>query len=63
MKIEDVKIGGLYRAKVSGLIVTVKVKEKLPSRKGRVQRFLAINTRTMREITVTAARLRRECAF
>lgn len=63
MKLEEVQIGKLYRCKVSGQITTVKLMRELPKRRGRVQRFIALNTRTQREISVTAARLRCECSF
>lgn len=59
MRQVDVRIGGRYRAMVSGRLVSVRVLEK--SHNGGIRRkYRAINEYTSREIYVSAARLRGE---
>ena len=56
MKKNDVRIGGLYLAKVSGQVVLIRIEGKSP-----YGGWDAINTQTNRHVRVrSAARLRRE---
>jgi hypothetical protein len=57
MKLADVKIGGRYRCKVSGRLVTVRVTASRTAYSDRTK-FLAVNESTGREITASPARLR-----
>ena len=61
MKLKDIQIGEMYLARVSGNLVPVQVLElhERSDWKGRtVRKFRCRNTRTGREITCSAARLR-----
>lgn len=60
MLIQQVQVGKFYLAKVSGNLVTVQVLAKCESRKGRVQQYEVVNTKTNRRLFMTAAKLRRE---
>jgi len=61
MLLKDVKIGGLYRAKISGNFTNVRILDKQKGGwSGRQTRFTARNQSTGREVTFTAAKLRYE---
>lgn len=56
MRGSEVKIGGSYLARVSGVLCVVEVVRELFARRG--TRWACMNTRTGRMIEVSAARLR-----
>lgn len=60
MLLKDVKIGGLYRARVSGVFVNVRVLDNSYTMRGRQRRFRVRNMRTNRELSMTAGKFRYE---
>jgi hypothetical protein len=57
MRQQEVTVGGKYFAKISGDLTIVRIIDRTPYRRGRLDVFEAVNLETGRRVHVTSARL------